>query len=103
MLPMILFWLRESLQILIKAPMLNYPAQFFFADLPEKTISRILGDNYFAPEQKLKLTRSVSTGDRSLRIRAIRESRNSVMYKRHLERNIRKFPGRCQIALKKEL
>jgi len=63
---MILFWLRESLQILIKAPMLNYLAQFFFADLPEKTISRILGDNYFAPEQKLKLTRSLSTGNRTV-------------------------------------
>lgn len=60
MLPIILFWFRKSLQILIKAPMLNYLAQFFFADLSEKTTSRILRDNYFAPEQKLKLTRSAS-------------------------------------------
>jgi len=46
--------------------MLNFLVQFFFAYLYEKSASRILRDNYFAPERKLKLTRPVSRGNRAM-------------------------------------
>lgn len=70
-----------SLQILIKATMLNCLARFFFADLSGKTTSGILRDNYFARERKPKLTRPVrgSNGTSSLRISALHGNRKPAI------------------------
>lgn len=81
--------------------MLNYLTQFFFAYLSEKTASRILRDNYFAPERKLKLTRPVSRGNRamtSLRIRTVYGNRNSAIHcKQQPDQSITEFRNKRKI------